>query len=60
MEIIKYNPELKITNLDQLARGTGAKYLEVLPVKAKGILIAVKWCRKIPKQFDGNFSLVSF
>ncbi len=27
---IKYQPDLKIVNLEQLPRGTGCKYLEVI------------------------------
>ena len=48
-EIIKYSPSLKVTNLDQLPRGTGAKYLECLR-GPDGILIAKQWRRSIPMQ----------
>ncbi len=60
MKRIKYNKNLIITNLDQLPRGTGAKYLEVMPDNIHGILIAVCWKRKVPKQYDNQFALVEF
>jgi hypothetical protein len=60
MQRIKYNKNLIITNLDQLAHGTGCKYLEVLPDNIHGVLIAVQWKRKPPKQYDKQFALVEF
>jgi hypothetical protein len=60
MKRIKYNRNLIITNLDQLPRGTGAKYLEVRPDNIHGVLIAVQWRRVVPKQFSSQFALVEF
>ena len=60
MKVIKYHRNLVITNLGQLPRGVGAKYLEVLPDNIHGVLIAVKWKRVIPKQYDNQFALVEF
>jgi len=43
--IIPYSRDLKIVNTDQLAHGTGARYLEV--IRGEGdILVAKQWCRK--------------
>ena len=47
--IIEYDPQLRIVNLDQLAHGTGARYLEVVPhVAADGhtYYVAKGWTRK--------------
>jgi len=44
-EIIPNTKDLKIANLDQLARGTGARYLEVARGE-DGALIAKQWRRK--------------
>ena len=47
MATIKYYPNLKIANLDQLSKGTGCRYLVV--IKGDGNWIAKRWCRKHPK-----------
>ena len=50
-EIIAYTPALdqRLTNLTQLSRGTGAKYLEC--IRGEGdTLIAKQWRRSIPMQ----------
>ena len=61
MRIIKNSKDLKIVNLDQLAHGTGAKYLEVMPDSLHGTLIAVCWRRKLPKAGKfSNFAIVEF
>ncbi len=60
MKRIKYNRNLIITNLDQLPRGSGAKYLEVMPDNIHGVLIAIKWRRVVPKQYSSQFALVEF
>ena len=41
-----------IDNLDQLARGTGARYLECTYSHIDGRLVAVQWRRKVPKHFQ--------
>lgn len=60
IKIIKYSQNLKIVNIEQLPHGLNCKYLEVMPDELHGTLIAVKWKRKIPKQFDNQFALVEF
>ena len=57
-DIIPYSPSLKITNIAQLPRGTGAKYLEVLD-NGDGTLIAVQWRRKGEQAAPGH-KLVEF
>ena len=43
MKIIKYHRNLVVTNIEQLPRGTGAKYLECLQDDLHGVLIAKQW-----------------
>ena len=52
MTIIKHRPDLAITNLDALPRGTGARYLECIAPHKPGLpLIAVAWRRKPPARY---------
>jgi len=46
VKVIDNNKELVVTNLDQLPRGTGAKYLEVIESHC-GTYIAKQWRRKL-------------
>lgn len=48
-QMIQYTPELVITNLDQLPRGTSAKYLECI-IGPDGALIAKSWRNVKPEQ----------
>jgi hypothetical protein len=50
--IMPYDPGLKIVNTEQLPRGLGARYLEVMKGKGND-LIAVRW-RKIPIYDEGH------
>lgn len=43
-----------IVNTEQLARGVGARYLEVMPAHKPGILIACQWRRTIPEDTKDN------
>ena len=53
MEIINSkNITYKIANLDQLARGTGARYLECIHAHIPGVLIAKQWRRVLPEKYD--------
>lgn len=45
MRTIKYNPQLHIVNLQQLAAGIGAKYLLCIDDDIHKSLIAVEWRR---------------
>lgn len=59
MLIIAYNPDLKITNLQQLSKGTGARYLEVLDdQKLHGVYIACRWKRNVPNKLDKGHVLI--
>ncbi len=51
---IPYTPKTKITNTEQLPRGTGCKFLVALiPFDTKDGYIAKQWHRKMPaKTFD--------
>ena len=42
----------KIVNMEYMARGTGAKFLECTKAHIEGILIAKQWRRTEPKQYD--------
>jgi hypothetical protein len=52
-KIIPFDKTLKIVNTEQLARGTGAKYLEVIEAHIPGIYIAKQWRRK-PNDKEDN------
>jgi hypothetical protein len=56
---ITYNPGMQITNVDQLSKGTGAKYLEVLD-NNEGPFIAVQWRKTKPKSLQPKHKLVEF
>ena len=59
MTTYRYTPGMQIANTDQLPRGTGAKYLEVL-VPCVGPLIAVQWRRTKPRKLQAGRALVEF
>jgi len=44
-KIINYDPSLNIVNIEQLPRGRGARYLEVLVDHDRGVLVAKQWRR---------------
>lgn len=46
--IIDYSPEVKITNLDAMPRGTGASYLLAIESPYAGEYAAKRWLRKMP------------
>jgi putative lipoic acid-binding regulatory protein len=45
MQLIQNHKDLKITNLEQLPRGIGASYLEVIESHIPGTYIAKQWRR---------------
>lgn len=59
IKTMQYNPGMRITNLDQLPNGTGAKYLEVLD-NGSGPFIAVRWKNVQPKTLPKNHFLIRF
>lgn len=59
MKRTTYNPGMQITNTDQLPRGTGSKYLEVLD-NGTGPFIAVEWRNTLPKSIPTNHMLIEF
>ena len=58
-QVIKYNRELRITNIDQLTHGTGAKFLETMTAH-NGDYIAVAWHRKMLDTIPTDHVLISF
>ena len=55
----QYNPGMQITNTDQLPKGTGAKYLEVLD-HGSGPFVAVQWRRTQPSTLPKKHMLIRF
>jgi hypothetical protein len=54
-KIMQYDPKIRITNTEQLPRGTGAKYLEVIQSHIDMTndtipYIAKAWHRKLPNR----------
>ena len=45
--LIDYDPALKVTNIESLPSGTGARYLLVVESPYCGEYIAKKWLRKL-------------
>ncbi len=61
MFVVDYSPVMKITNTDQLPKGSGAKYLEVLEPETVGEpLIAMQWRKTKPKSLPKRHQLVRF
>lgn len=46
--LIDYDPALKISNIESLPAGTGARYLLVVESPYYGEYIAKRWLRKLP------------
>lgn len=59
MKMIRYNSGMQIANTNQLPRGTGAKYLEVIDT-GDGPLVAVQWRSVKPKTLAVRRALVEF
>ncbi len=59
MNTIPYNPGMQITNTEQLPKGTGAKYLEVI-VPDEGPIVAVAWRKTKPKTLKHVRKLIEF
>ena len=52
MNIVKRNEvTMPIVNIEQLGRGTGARYLECIKSHCE-TLVAMQWRRTIPVKFD--------
>jgi len=58
-KIIDNTRDLRVTNLEHLARGTGAKYLEVMEAH-NGDYIAVAWRRKLLDSIPSDHILIVF
>ena len=60
MQTIPYSKTMKIVNTEQLPRGLGAKYLEVMSSHIPDTYIAVQWHRKLPARLKSWHSIVEF
>ena len=58
--IIDYSPEITVTNLDALPRGTGAAYLLAIESIYYGEYIAKRWTRKMPATTARGEVLIRF
>ena len=58
-QVIDYTKELRITNIDQLTHGTGAKFLETMTAH-NGDHIAIAWHRKILDTIPTDHVLIAF
>lgn len=58
--IIDYFPELKVTNMEQLPKAMGAKYLLVIESPYVGEYAAMRWMRKMPKTIKRCEHVVRF
>ena len=58
--LIDYDPEIKITNIESLPSGTGARYLLVVESPYYGEYIAKKWLRKLPASVSRIERIVRF
>lgn len=57
-KIIDYHPGLRITNTEQLPRGTGAKFLLVIESPHDGEYAAERWLRKMPSSIPPSKAVV--
>jgi hypothetical protein len=57
MNEVKYHPQLKVTNLDQLPHGLNCKYLLAID-GPNGSYIAHSWKREKPKSIPDGHTLI--
>lgn len=61
-KIIDYNPQILVTNLEQLPKGTGSRFLLTI----EGIYeqpkeyIAKRWLRKLPEHTNRGEAIIRF
>jgi len=60
MTIIPYTPKTIIRNTEQLARGTGCRFLLVTPSHIPGEYIAIAWKRKLPTTIPHDRVIIQF
>ena len=58
--LIDYDPEIKITNIESLPSGTGARYLLVVESPYYGEYVAKKWLRKLPASVSRIERIIRF
>lgn len=59
-QIIKRKDVGTVTNTNQLARGTGCRYLEVMSSHVPNVVIAIQWRRKIPANLHKGRLLIDY
>lgn len=59
-KIVDFEPDLTITNLDQLPRGTGAPYLLVVDSPYPGEYVAKRWIRNLPATTQRGETVIRF
>lgn len=58
--LIDYDPALKVTNIESLPSGTGARYLLVVESPYYGEYIAKRWLRKLPRSVSRIERIIRF
>lgn len=58
--LVDYDPALKITNIEALPSGTGARYLLVIESPYYGEYIAKRWLRKLPASVSRIERIIRF
>lgn len=60
IEIVSWK-DVKITNVDSLPKGLGAKFLECMKAHREDLpLIAIKWRRKLPDSMPRGHVIVDY
>lgn len=59
-QVIPNSKDLKVTNLEHLARGTGAKYLEVQFDSRHDCFIARRWRRNLNAPTPAGCQVIAF
>ena len=49
-QVIPFQKGMPIDNMQSMARGTGARYLEVIEGLTPGVWVAKQWRRQIPNR----------
>ena len=55
---VKYTPNLPVTNIEQLPKGTGSRFLLAYYDKTHKIYIAHSWKRKMPKNIAEGYRVI--
>ena len=58
--VINYSREIVVSNLEQLSKGVGARYMEVIDSHVPGEYVAVQWRRKLPVSVVVGHKFIQF